>query len=281
LNYIPDYVDEAYWNTSGELEIVGSSSINRCVVQPVNGYALPSTVTATVSVDLYQNGEYLHTISRNLPGNVPSIGTIKAKRYLTDQTVTQFINGQQYYFSMTPSRSLTVSTVTLSPRSQSQQESVIQDMQYLWNILSPAEQIIYFTGLTTGTITATTGCCYGPVYSVSVRIYDGCIRTEESVQTHFTVYTISAAPVFSINIYPNPVSSTLYIETEEENPPAGVRRVKLVAASTGAVALNQIVSNFNGTLQFNISNVPDGLYSVILMRDNTLLHSETIDFFGK
>ena len=55
-----------------------------------------------------------------------------------------------------------------------------------------------------------------------------------------------------------------------------VYRVQLVAAQTGAVAYNQILSSNSSNLSINLSNIPDGLYSLIVTKNNTLLHSETI-----
>jgi hypothetical protein len=97
--------------------------------------------------------------------------------------------------------------------------------------------------------------------------------------------------------YPNPASSTLYVEIEEElqtmlqsqqssalssassSASAVVYRVQLVAAQTGAVAYNQILSSNSSNssnLSINLSNIPDGLYSLIVTKNNTLLHSETV-----
>ncbi|MDR3133046.1 MAG: hypothetical protein LBU42_03360 [Prevotellaceae bacterium] len=91
-----------------------------------------------------------------------------------------------------------------------------------------------------------------------------------------------------LSAYPNPASSVLYVEIGEELQAmlqsrqaslssANVYRVQLVAAQTGAVAFNQILSSNSGALSINLSNnVPDGLYSLIVTKNDAVLHSETV-----
>jgi hypothetical protein len=90
-----------------------------------------------------------------------------------------------------------------------------------------------------------------------------------------------------LSAYPNPASSVIYIKLEEESQatlqsrqsslsPADVYRVQLVAVQTRAVALNQTISNYSGYLELNVSSIPEGLYSLVLIRNDTILHTETI-----
>jgi hypothetical protein len=87
-------------------------------------------------------------------------------------------------------------------------------------------------------------------------------------------------------VYPNPSSTTLHIDIAENpqttlpSPAAslstGVCRVRLVSVQSGATALNQTVGSFSGHLEFNVSSLPDGWYSLILTQNNDIVHTQTI-----
>jgi hypothetical protein len=92
-----------------------------------------------------------------------------------------------------------------------------------------------------------------------------------------------------LSAYPNPASSVLDIEIEEElqtmlqssssaaiSSSESVYRVRLVSVQTGAVEYNQVLSSSSGNLSVNVSTIPDGLYNLTLTQGSTLLHSETI-----
>jgi hypothetical protein len=92
-----------------------------------------------------------------------------------------------------------------------------------------------------------------------------------------------------LSAYPNPASSVLDIEIEEElqtmlqssssaaiSSPESVYRVRLVSVQTGAVEYNQVLSSSSGNLSVNVSTIPDGLYNLTLTQGSTMLHSETI-----
>lgn len=86
------------------------------------------------------------------------------------------------------------------------------------------------------------------------------------------------------SIYPNPASSVLLIsasqlesgdEQQSLTPSSGVCSVQLVSVQSGALALTQVVSNFNG-VSANIAAVPDGAYIVRLMQGNEVVHAQMI-----
>jgi hypothetical protein len=81
--------------------------------------------------------------------------------------------------------------------------------------------------------------------------------------------------------YPNPASSVLHIEMEDASQTTlqsatDVYRIQLVHAQTGAVALNQTVGSLSGNLELNVSTVPDGLYSLVLTRNSTVVHAQAV-----
>ncbi|MDR2361792.1 MAG: hypothetical protein LBD91_03605 [Prevotellaceae bacterium] len=104
----------------------------------------------------------------------------------------------------------------------------------------------------------------------------------------YATKTISVTGGLSLlSAYPNPASSILEIEIEEElqtmlqsssslSSSAGVYRVRLVSVQTGAVEYNQVLSSSSGNLSVNVSTIPDGLYNLTLTQGNTLLHSGTV-----
>jgi hypothetical protein len=57
---------------------------------------------------------------------------------------------------------------------------------------------------------------------------------------------------------------------------ANVYRLQLVAVQTGAIACNRLLGSADSQLEFNVSNIPDGLYSLNLTQGNAVLHTETI-----
>ncbi|MDR3350554.1 MAG: T9SS type A sorting domain-containing protein [Prevotellaceae bacterium] len=92
-----------------------------------------------------------------------------------------------------------------------------------------------------------------------------------------------------LSAYPNPASSILYIELGDELQTmlqsqqsssllssANVYRLQLVAVQTGAIACNRLLGSADSQLEFNVSNIPDGLYSLNLTQGNAVLHTETI-----
>jgi hypothetical protein len=126
-------------------------------------------------------------------------------------------------------------------------------------------------------------------YTLRMRYFGSCGYSAYATKT--VVVTGGSISGF-LSAYPNPASSTLYVEIEEElqtmlqsqqssalssaSSSAVVYRVQLVAAQTGAVAYNQILSSSSDNLSISLSNIPDGLYSLIVTKNNTLLHSETV-----
>ncbi len=116
-------------------------------------------------------------------------------------------------------------------------------------------------------------------------------------------YTVSgwveiySAPLTTYNAYPNPVSSLLHIEPQVQpatlqtgstvqtmtgmqssgiSGVAGQCNVQLISVSTGALALQQTVPDFDTAFDLDVSAVPDGLYMLRLLRNNELVDARTI-----
>jgi hypothetical protein len=119
-------------------------------------------------------------------------------------------------------------------------------------------------------------------HTLKMRYYGTCGYSP------YATKTISVTGGLSLlSAYPNPASSILEIEIEEElqtmlqsssslSSSAGVYRVRLVSVQTGAVEYNQVLSSSSGNLSVNVSTIPDGLYNLTLTQGNTLLHSGTV-----
>ncbi|MDR3350682.1 MAG: hypothetical protein LBN98_03395 [Prevotellaceae bacterium] len=131
--------------------------------------------------------------------------------------------------------------------------------------------------------------CTPGYYTIKMRYYGAC-GYSPYVTRYISVINIqeysSSASSSALSAYPNPAASVLYIDIGEELQStlqsssllssANVYRLQLVAVQTGAIACNRLLSSADSQLEFNVSNIPDGLYSVILLQDNTTIHSETI-----
>jgi hypothetical protein len=89
------------------------------------------------------------------------------------------------------------------------------------------------------------------------------------------------------SIFPNPASSIIHFKTEVTPLDAiatkqqiytltGPYIVRLISIPTGILAVSKTISSFDGNYDLDVSTVPDGLYSLILIQDNTIIHTQTI-----
>ncbi|MCL2098265.1 MAG: T9SS type A sorting domain-containing protein, partial [Bacteroidales bacterium] len=53
-------------------------------------------------------------------------------------------------------------------------------------------------------------------------------------------------------------------------------RVQMYSVMSGALVLDQQVVNFNSNFNVNVSNVPNGLYFLILLQGNEIIQQQTI-----
>jgi hypothetical protein len=124
------------------------------------------------------------------------------------------------------------------------------------------------------------------IYTLKMKWYGTCGYSPYATM-NITVTGGTDDPRVLLSAYPNPASSVLNIEIEEDlqpmlqsssssaiSSPASVYRVRLVSVQTGAVEYNQVLSSNN--LSVNVSAIPDGLYSLTLTQGSTLLHSKII-----
>ena len=121
---------------------------------------------------------------------------------------------------------------------------------------------------TTGTLTAT----FSSGVQLSKQLYK-CATT-----------TTSMGSSSAYSIYPNPASSVLFIssnqlqsggEQQASLSSSGVYKVQLVSVQSGMLALNQVVSSFNG-FSAGIGAVPNGQYVVRLMQGNEVVQTQII-----
>lgn len=160
--------------------------------------------------------------------------------------------------------------------------------QFRWELTRASISI--FLGLYAGK-NPVIGFGGGDIYTLKMQWQGECGFSPYAVRTIYA----SGPPdnddgrILALSAYPNPASSTLYIEPAGELQAtlqsqqfqqsslssADVYRVQLVAIY-GAVVLNQTISSFNGVLPLNVSTIPDGLYVLVLTRNNTVIHTENI-----
>lgn len=124
-------------------------------------------------------------------------------------------------------------------------------------------------------------------YMVNLQWYSDCrysAVTTEDVYVPFGRGLNPPPPDLTLyTIYPNPASSTLYFEIDnnavqqnEIQDQQSNCRVQLYSVMSGVMALDQQVANFSTNFDLNISNVPNGLYSLILLQGNEIVQQETI-----
>ncbi len=118
------------------------------------------------------------------------------------------------------------------------------------------------------------------MYTIHLQIRDDC--GQRSTSTPFYVYAYSNNP-WNYTVYPNPVSSVLYFNssaTAVSQSRMALRwgdcRVRLVAVGSGALVLEQTVADFDNSFDIDVSSVPDGLYMMVLSRDNEIVQQQNI-----
>jgi hypothetical protein len=168
-----------------------------------------------------------------------------------------------------------------------QPSAVVQ--QYEWELFSPplpsGEEEFAYTYCCNPTNWTKTFTRPG-WYSLSLRVLDGCLWSSASPKSF---YVEQPSPFNLYAASPNPASSTLHFSLSQPSTTAmqgsasqsqpvlsGACTVQLYSAQTGTLARSQTVPNFNSDFDLDVSNVPDGLYSLILTQGNTVVHTQTI-----
>ncbi|MCL2133828.1 MAG: hypothetical protein FWH39_05750, partial [Bacteroidales bacterium] len=167
-------------------------------------------------------------------------------------------------------------------------------LAYQWTITPPehpnlSSYVAMFTGWST--IYQPHGFDRPGYHSIQLRIQDGC-GWSRMTGHDFLVTGLPIYP-FRYSFYPNPASSIIYCEINSEvvelcqqnvlqqqaNNMQGQQnncRVQMYSVMSGALVLDQQVVNFNSNFNVNVSNVPNGLYSLILLQGNEIIQQQNI-----
>ena len=244
------------WSSSGYMTLLSTSGNTASFLANANG-------SAWVAIQVAGIERARHNVTIGTPA-----GSISGPYDLSCYCMVGSVNPGTYQFYATN----VPSNLTL--------------MQVQWELTRSSNDI--FLGLYAGK-SPIIGFSGGDIYTLKMKWQGACGYSPYAVR-NILVSGLSDddnGRSIVLSAYPNPASSTLYIEIDEaalqattQAPAlslssAPVYRVQLVAAQTGAIALNQTVSSFSGTLSFDIFNVPDGLYSLIVTKNDIVLHTET------